>query len=220
MARRKYSKKMKSSRKKAWKKPSLKRQLLRMHETKEASYQANITLLHQSSYAWCPTQTVLVGNNSNTRIGDDVYLTSLVMNGFFATDAAAHACHKFRCIVFWSRAEVACGAFAQNVIGGSQVWHPGTDAIIANAIPNPNACTVVSDFVIDAAQVLNTAKEFKSFNITVPLKQTFKYREVNGVYGKSKNLYVLVNSFIAGGVDNTTSAGTLTLAATLKFKDP
>jgi len=219
--KRKYTFKVKSKSKRKTKMVTLKKQLLRMHEVKEFAYEVpSQQMLHQTYYQFSPTQQLLPGNTGTTRVGDEVYLTSLQMSGFFETTIAANASCKFRCIVFWSTTEAAAQTLTTNVVTGSAMFHPGTDTLVCNAITNPNAISVVADFIIDASQVLDGAVEIKSFNVEVPLRQTFKYRLPGSAYGKTKNLYVLFNGYVHNGVNGDTVAGRVRYSSVLKFKDP
>jgi len=220
--KKKYTFKIKRKGTKRYKKTtSLKRQLLRMHEVKEIPFQDFLRLMsHQTYYQFSPTQQIVPGNTGTTRVGDEVYLTSLQLSGFFQTSSAADSTCKFRCTIFWSTNEVAAPGMITNGITGNSMWHTGTDAIVVNAISNPNAVTILADFVIDASQINDGSVEFKSFNIEVPLKQTYKYRAPGSAYGKTKNLYVSFNGFIHAGINGVTDVGRVSCASVLKFKDP
>lgn len=217
-----YKKTLKRYKKKVYRKkvrPSLKKQLLRMHESKEVGYQLGQSMTDNQYYVLSPTQQIVPGSSGTTRVGDEVYLQSLQLSGWFASSTAAGATQKFRCQVVWHRKETPATAFVLNGLSGTDLFHVDTFASIVNGIVNTNAVTVLADFVVDINQVLTGVNELKSFNIVVPLHTTFKYKDVGGVYGKQKNLYVVLTAYIAGGL-GTANAGSFTVSSLIKYKDP
>lgn len=221
MAFKKRSGRMYVKRKRIYKKKrSLKRQILRLHEQKERPYELSQPMMHNTYYQFSPTQQITNGTNSEHRIGDDIYLMSLELNGFFYTSTASGATQKMRCMVFWSEVEEPADTLVANAVTGTQIFHLGTFVPPVNGIVNKNACTMLADFVVDASQVLSGVTEFKSFSISVPLNQTYKYKAVGNTYGKYKQLYVTFISHVAFGTDGSTSAGGVVCSSVVKFKDP
>jgi len=206
------------------KKPSLKRQMLRLCETKTFGYEEGKAMLHNVYYQYSPTQQIEQGITNQKRVGDEIYLMSLQLSGFFNCSTASNVATKFRCLVFWSPEDTAAEVLTDNVVVINRLFEPNTSSIPGNGIINPRAVTLLADFVIDVSQAISTATEFKSFNVKIPLNQKFKYRDVNSAFGKFKNLYVtFVSAVQVGatfGTNASTPAGGVSFASVLKWKDP
>jgi len=202
------------------KKYSLAKKLLSLNETKAFPYDAAVTVKHLEVWTWSPSQSIVVGTNSEQRIGDKIFLKSLTLTGYWGASSVSTACTKLRVIVHMNSQNVSCPTQTLGALTGTQMWYPNTSAIPANGIINPNATSVLADFIIDVNSSISTAQDLKSFNVVIPLNKMFPYALLSGVYGKVKNLYVTTTALINGGTPGVTVAGTLQVSSILKFKDP
>jgi len=196
------------------------KQLLRMSEPKFFPVDEIVDMKHNTYFQFSPTQAITPGNTASTRVGDSIYLQSLHLSGFYESSAIANASNKFRCMVFWSPVALPAPNITSNIVTGTQLFFPGTDFLVPNAVVNPKAITLLSDFVIDMNQQLSTAKDLKSFNVTIPINQTFNYGVAGGPYGKFKNLYVTFVAITPGGTNGTTQVGFTNYSSVLRYKDP
>lgn len=191
-----------------------------MLELKNWSAFFNESMLHNVQYVTSPSQAITQGNSNVTRVGDEVYLQSLEINGIFLSSSAANAAQKYRMMVVFHSNEDSCGtSVISNAITGTNLFHANTNNIIVNGIINPKAVTVLADFIVDLNCNVSGAREVKSFAFKVPINETFKYGRPGDVFGKNKNLYIIYSSFISGGTTGATSTGNIEFSSVLKFKD-
>lgn len=201
------------------KKPSLQRQLMRIHETKYQLWEdLSEPLTSGTPIVVSPTQMVAQGNTNTTRVGDSIYLQALRVTGFLTSGTIANAAQKYRILVFWSKVTTTAVAWASPGFG-TDMFLNGTYGIVVNGIINPKAVTILADMVVDINCFVSGAAEVKSFAFNVPLNTKFDYQTPGGSLGKTKNLYLAVipYSAVSGAVG---AAGYIATSLALKFKDP
>jgi len=84
---------------------------------------------------------------------------------------------------------------------------------------NPKAFTVLHDEVIDINSIVVATQETHALAFTIPVQTRFQYQASASQFGKTRNLVVVVTSFVPGGVTGTTATGTIQLSSDLIFKD-
>jgi len=213
----------KTMRRKTYKKKkpvSLAKKLLKLTDSKSFNYQhAGVTLTHGFYYSTCPTQHIVQGTTNVTRIGDSCYLQSFKVQGVVNAPAASGT-FRYRMIVAWSTVQVANITFTNGILGGSNLFHSGTDAVTTNGIINSKAITVLSDSIIDINSNFTSGTDLRSFALTVPINQNFQYVADGSTFGKRKNLFFLVLPYATNGASGLTPAGAVSFSYQLKFKDP
>lgn len=73
--------------------------------------------------------------------------------------------------------------------------------------------------MIDINSLVATASDLKTIAFTVPLSGKFSYQASAAVFGKMKNLYIVVIAHVVGGVNGTTACGSMVLNTDLVFQD-
>jgi len=216
----KYVKRRSYKRKYKGKKMSLGRQLIRMADAKANSFEsAKTDMVHNSIWSISPTQLLTQGTGNTNRIGDSVYLQNVVINGYYSCPTTALSINRCRIMVFWSRVAIDNQTFLSTVITGTDLFHPGTAFVMSNGIVNSKAVTVLADVILEVNPSVSTAKDIKSFAMTVPLNQNFDYAAYGSAKGKRKNLFIAAIPFVVGGA-GFGPAGDVIFSHTLKFKDP
>ena len=194
--------------------------IYRMAEKKQYSQSVAIgSLLHGNIYTKSITTNVVQGTSEATRVGDAVQLSDLRLKGVFATAATAGA-YQFRVMVVASGEEynvdgttsglVLSELFNQGITAGTQV----------NAIVNPKACTVLHDEVVNINSTISGVSDGALIDLNIPLNnQVFKYQSSGSVYGKFKNIYVVLIGWVLSGTSGTTPTGSITFNYVLNYRD-
>uniref|UniRef100_UPI0040484130 hypothetical protein n=1 Tax=Mariniflexile sp. TaxID=1979402 RepID=UPI0040484130 len=207
-------------------KPSFKQAMLKnesaKHWTVEDRYIGGV-LLQNVLYSFSPSQGVVQGTTNSTRIGDKIHLAALKLKGQILSQATSGA-YSGRVIVGFSGNEVPAGAatLASTATGLTygQVFLPLTGYTSwSTAIVNPKAFTVLYDQTFDINSQITGTQDVLSFSETIPINQDFNYESAGAVYGKFKNLYIIMVSDVAGGATAFTSACSMYISADLIFKE-
>jgi len=194
--------------------------IYKMAEKKQYSNTTPIaSLLHGSIYTQSITTKLVQGTTEATRVGDAVQLSDVMIKGVFATASTANA-YQFRVMVVSSGEEynvdgttsglTTAELFNQGITAGTQV----------NAMVNPKAVTVLHDEVVNINSTISGVSDGGLIDVTVPLNdQNFKYQSSGSVYGKSKNIYVVVIGWVLSGTAGTTSTGSITYNWLVNYRD-
>jgi len=156
--------------------------------------QGNQFLINTTGY-------ITQGTGISNRIGDSVYLEAINFNVRFNNDPAINTPIVWKFGVMWSgdekTANVATYATPTTADSPLVDWTllGPTDGDIGMTIWNSKAITKLADVNIELHEVLAGQVATKQFNLSVPLKQQFKYDKVAGTYGKFKNLYIFIKGF-------------------------
>lgn len=179
---------------------------------------ANNNTLCNSVYSYNLTAGLTQGTTVGARQGDQVYLVDLKMKGFVNSAAASNA-YAFRIIVGWSGEEYNPATLLTTGLNATEFFLPVVSLSNTNGIINPKAFTVLADTTIDVNSQITATSDSQSFDATIPLYQKYAYQSGGSVYGKTKNLYVVVVSYVLAGTSGVTSTGGVAMGATLRFKN-
>lgn len=192
-------------------------ELQNYHET--SSQVVNLT--HNAIFTKNMCSTIIQGLTIDDRQGDQIYLTALKIRGSYQLPTTAGA-FSMRMIVGYSGAEYVAGTFVTGVSGldSTQLFLPDTysGGWGPNGIINPKAFTVIYDSVIDQNSLTTTTAEVQSFAASIPLDKNFPYKAGESIYGKFKNLYVVLIGGVAGGVAEQ-PAGNVAISMDVIFKN-
>lgn len=174
---------------------------------------------HSTIYSLSPTQTIARGVNNDQRIGDSVHLLSLKVSGFFRSQVInSKACH-YRMMVLWSGEEYSCPtSWTTPALTTTEIFINNGTAWTPNNIVNPKAVTVLDDREITLNNSITGVADLESFNYSVPLNCDFDYQAAGSVYGKTRNLYVVLTCATIDGVLATDQVGTVSVCFDLVFK--
>jgi len=178
----------------------------------------NSALVSNNFYGYNITAQCTQGTGLDERQGDAIHLIALKMKGSIFTPTTAGS-YKYRVMVFFSGEEYNPATLG-SAVQPSEIWLPST-AITFNihGQVNNKAVTLLYDQVIDLNSTITGVSDVATLDFVIPLNQKFEYNSDNGVYGKTKNLYVAVTSVVGGGVSGTTSTGQILLSSDLLFKN-
>lgn len=207
-------------------KTTFKQQMLKNESAKHWTVEDRFiggTLKQNVLYSFSPTQGVVQGTTNSTRIGDKIHLAALKLRGQILSQGTSGA-YSARVLVGFSGNEVPAGAatLASNSTGLAygEVFLPETGwTAWTTAIVNPKAFTVLYDQTFDINSQISGTQDVLSFSETIPINQDFNYESSGAIYGKFKNLYILMVSDVAGGTTATTNACDVQIAADLIFKE-
>lgn len=181
----------------------------------------NNNILHNVIYGYNMTSSLVQGSAVNQRQGDQIYLQNLKLKGFINSATASNS-YTYRVLVGFSGEEYNTASLLPTNLGGAnpaEIWLPTFLTSYTNGIVNSKAFTVLLDSTIDLNSQVSGASDLKSFEVTIPLYQKFQYQSAASVYGKTKNLYVVVTPFVVGGTGAVTSCGAVHIGANLSFKN-
>jgi len=179
-----------------------------------------VTGTHNTVYAVSPTQNITQGTTNSQRIGDSVHLLSLKVSGWVCSNATLTKATEFRIITLYSGEEYSCGgSLTTPTFSGSELWvTTATPGWGPNSITNPKAVTILDDRRITLNNSISSVSDLESFNYTVPLNTDFDYQATGSVYGKTRNLYVVVIGAILDGTSGSTAWGVTNVFTDLVFK--
>lgn len=188
------------------------------HSTSESI----IGMTHNTIYSACPTQGIVQGDtNANGRTGDEIYICSLKINGSNISSVAAGA-YTYRVLVGWCTAQAATANIATTLVSGlgsTDIFLPnGSNVYGVNQVVNPKAFTCLYDQTFDINSTITNTNDVFSFSTSIPINQSFKYRATQSVFGKNKNLYIVLVSTVYAGTTGTTSTGAQNLSWDLIYK--
>lgn len=178
-----------------------------------------VAMDNSDMYFTSPTQNLSQGTAINQRIGDMVKLKYLKIQGNFNSPASANATVKFRVAVFYSSDANAASSVTAGAFAASVLFMPNTTSSTVNAIFDPNAVSVLADLIIDHNSIVSTAKDIKSFAVTIPLKNApCKFKESGSTFSDKKNLYIMVTGVTSNGAI-VADIGDYSYAYDLAFQD-
>jgi hypothetical protein len=223
-AGRSYTRTVTKKRKTAAPSNSVKSQMLKAIDNHHLTMSDNNIFLAGSGFTsgtlFCNNLTaqIVQGTGNSNRVGDKIHLNKIVLRGCVITPPSVAGAYSFRVMLVWSSNEYNPAGLGAGLTF-AEIFLPNTGSNnITTAIANPKACTVIYDKVIDVNSLLTTVSDLQTFGTEISLSQDFVYENSAGVYGKNKNLYLVVSGFVAGGTLGTTALGTLQTSADVVFK--
>jgi len=176
--------------------------------------------LHNNIYTWCPTQNIARGTNNDQRNGDAVFLEAMKLNFYAASNALITKAVEVRILVCYSGEEYSCPVtFISSGLQGAELFvTSASNGWMPNSMVNPKAVTVLDDRTIILNNSISAVSDLESLSYTIPLKAKFPYQSAGSVYGKTRNLYVVVMGSILDGVTNSTLAYSMNVSGDLIFK--
>lgn len=178
---------------------SFRAKLLKQEPAKH--YEGSITqaLTHQTIFSMVPTAGIVQGDTIAQRDGDFVDLMALKIKGIFQTATPSNG-YSYRIIVGYSGEEYNLPTTLGAGLTATEIFFPNTTGNWAvNGIINPKAFTSVYDQTVDLNSIVAATAELQSFSFTVPLNKKFPYQASGSVFGKDKNLFIVVISSVIGG---------------------
>lgn len=185
---------------------------------KHLSLQPGATVLHNEIFTLGLTQQIFQGDGNDNRDGDAVVLCALkIKNAFFSSTVAG--AYQFRMIVGYSGEEYTANNYTTTRLTTSELFLPSTFSWPINGIINPKAFTCLYDETIDINSQVSGASDIKAAFMNVDLgNHHFNYQSSASIYGKTKNLYVVLIGCVVGGVSGVSTVGTCNTAVDLIFK--
>jgi len=165
------------------------------------------------------TAQLTQGTTDGKRVGDEVYLNALHINGSIITDVKA-GFYRFRILVGWSGEEYdpAAADITTGGLGASQVFVQNPTEILTGIV-NTKAFTTLYDTILDISSQIDGCNEGQTFRTVIPLNQKFKYNGAGDKYGKTKNLYIIMVPKFFGPVTPAANIGIQYTSYVLKYSD-
>lgn len=170
-------------------------------------------------YFTSPTQNIAQGTSITTRVGDQIKLKYLRLNGLFHASALANACTRFRVAVFFcadgkSASSVTSGAFT-----AAEIFMPNTTSTNTYGMFDEKYVNVLADIIVDLNSSVSTSLDVKSWAINIPLKNvTCNYKESGSAFSAKKNLYIMITSYSPNAAQ-ATDTGAFTYSYDLAYND-
>lgn len=206
-------------RKRTTKSTSVKSQLMKMKPAFHLSYESAVALNNNALYTVYPTQAIVQGTSNTNRLGDSITLCAMKVRGIFNTATLADG-YRYRIIVGWTGEEYTSPtALLTSALAPIELYLPFTGGtLLSNGIVNPKAFTALYDETIDINSQTPTTNDLSSFAFTVPLNdQLFEYQSGGSIYGKTKNLAIVVMGYGIASAAGT--CGGVTCTWDLVFKN-
>ena len=166
-----------------------------------------------------PTQNISQGTAINQRLGDQVKLKSLNINGFFSAATLANANVKFRVSVFYCTEGKSASSGTIGAFTSSELFLPNTNTTPSYGQFDEKAVTLLADMTMDLNSNISTSQEVKSFVINIPLKNVkCNYKESGSAFSDKKNIYIMVTGYTPVAL-NVTDLGQLFYSYDLEFTD-
>jgi len=176
------------------------------HHTVSDSTASQQNMTHNTPYTTSLTQKISQGDDNVSRDGDAIVIAAVKVQGAVVT-AAASGAYMYRVMLLWSGEEYNVSGSSSGLTS-TEIFLPGTGgSFIANAIVNPKAVTVLHDEMIDVNSLIASTRDVKDIAFKVNLGQKFPYQASASIYGKTKNLYLVVIGSVVGGTGGTTDCG-------------
>lgn len=175
---------------------------------------------HNTIYSCNITAGVVQGTADNQRIGDAIQIMALKVNALLGSNSALTASTQFRVLVGWSGEELNVpNTLSSAGLSAAQIFHAGTGTSWANTgIINPKAFTVIHDRIHTLNNSIANVSDIEQVAFTVPCSTAFPYQAAGSIYGKTRNLYLVVIPCSFGGSSGVTVAGSCSLSLDLIYK--
>lgn len=161
------------------------------------------------------TAKIVQGTADGQRVGDGIHLTSLHFT-FTAVANLLGNFYKYRLIIGWSGEEYNPGTWATGSLGTGEIFQSSfTDAV--NAIVNTKAFTPIYDNIIDVNSLITGVADGNTTRGVLKLDTKFPYQSPGSVYGKTRNLYIVMVPYFSIGAPS--DIGGLQIDYVIKFTD-
>lgn len=176
-----------------------------------------VAMTHATIYTRSLTSKIAQGDTNADRDGDAVHLTSLKVKGAISA-AAATGAYMYRILIGFSGEEYNV-TDTNAGLTFAEIFLPNNGMSFGvNSNINPKAFTVLHDEIIDLNSLIAAAADVKTFAFNVAINQKFPYQATGSVYGKTKNLYMVVIGNVVGGTGGTTAVGSYYINTDLVFQ--
>lgn len=174
---------------------AVKRMLRATSEMKQQALAPATNLSRNIMYSFNVTAQVLQGTTDPSRIGDAITLERIT--GYTTVVSATPAAYyQFRFLVIYSGEEYnpSTNNYSASGVQGAEVMTLGASGW-TTAIPNLKACTVLHDQLITINSQLDSVEDGATHYFDVNLRGfQQKYQGLGSVYGKVKNLYLILSA--------------------------
>lgn len=189
------------------------------HDQQNDSLLQVFPMTHNTIYTNNITAQVIAGTTNQDRQGDAIYLVGLTVTGNFISAVTAGA-YRYRVMVVTSGEEYDFGTAFGSGLTNTELFLPNSGAAVRpSAIVNTKAVTVLADKNFDVASQIAATSDIVSTEMYIPLKRKFVYQSQGSVYGKTKNIYLVIIGYVAGGTTGSTSTGGGYFNTDLVFKN-
>lgn len=171
--------------------------------------------LHNVTYVHSPTMNIAKGTSDNQRVGDKIHLEAIKFKMLFHDETLNVNATFVKLIIGYIDTDTFTSTGFQT--GGDYSYGNGV-AFSTNNITNPKKFTEIANYTIKMPHLVDGSKSGEVIEETLMLKKDFVY-ETNQVYGKDRNLVLIVTTSVVGGTPATTSTGNVFLTYDLIYKD-
>lgn len=202
---------------------SFKAKLYKTLPAKHYTTADSFAMTHNTLYTCIPSEGIVQGTGNTQRDGDKIHIEAIKLKGTMQAATASNA-YSYRILVGFSGEELSTASIESKFVSGlgvTELFLPTTATFWnPNGIVNPKAFTLLYDTTIDINSQIASSADLSSFATTVPINMDFPYQATGSVFGKFKNLCVVVTGSVAGGTSGVTSVGAGVISMDLIFKSP
>jgi len=175
-------------------------------------------MTHNTIYTTNLTAKITQGDTNQDRNGDSLVLAAVKVSGIIHTPTTSGA-YNYRVLLLYSGEEYNVTASAAG-LANTEIFLPnGGGSFMTRAIINPKTCTVLHDQMYDVNSLVTATSDNITCNFKVNLKGKFPYQSSGSVFGKNRNIYLVVISAVVGGTSGVTASGTYFLNTDVIFQD-
>lgn len=201
-------------------KQKLLKNLVAKHKVTDDTQTQKINATQNTIYTCNLTAGIVQGTQDDQRIGDSIHLAAVKVAAQIISASATTQPTQFRVIIGYSGEEYNLPNTLGAGLTNTEIFQTGTGTnSIVNGIINPKAFTVLDDRIVTINNIVLNQNEFQQESYTVQCDSPFPYQSKGSVFGKTRNLYLVVMANINAGVNGTTVAGTFNICTDLIFKD-
>lgn len=166
-----------------------------------------------------PTQNISQGTAINQRLGDQVKLKYLKLNGYFYAATLANSCTKFRVSVFYCTDAKAASSMTVGAFTRDELFQPNTTFTPTNGMFDEKHVTVLADLIVDLNSSISTAQDIRSFAVNIPLKNvTCNFKESGSAFASKKNIYIMIVGATTNSL-NVADVGSYSYSYDLAYQD-
>jgi len=188
-----------------------------LHLSSNATGTANFTTSHNNVYTKNLTYDLTQGTAQSNRQGDNVYLCSLRVSGFYESPVGSSNGTIFRVLVYWSDAYANTGNFGTATITSGDLFINSGDRN-SMLIVDPKKITVLYDETVVVQPTVAAIYTAQDIIAKVSIEKAIKFNpgtnEVN-----PRNLYLTIIPTVSNGTTGITDTGKFIIGTDLVFKN-
>jgi len=188
-----------------------------LHLTSNATSSANFSTSHNNVYSKNLCYDLTQGTAQSNRQGDNVYLCSLRLSGFYESPVAAANGVIYRVIVYWSDIYAGTGNFGTATVTTGDLFINSGDRN-ATLLTDPKKITVLYDETTTIQPSISGVYTANDINAKISIEKAVKFTPGSNELNP-RNLYVTIIPSVANGTAGITDGGKFIIGTDIVFKN-